>query len=251
MIFGCNGGMVRITAACFSVAAVLVAGCTSERAAGPSPTRSAWPEPARFAATDTRGVDHVARKAPLPQVPYPDIPTAARSATGAENGRIPPVRLTAGHQRRCAVGVGETLPPLSLSQLDGALAAIPELLGERATVLIFWHADRMMSGMQLADLSRDVVPKYGHQGVEFIGVAVEEPVGAVLSAAANSHADLHQLLDTSGAAFAQLGTGKLPRTYVLGPDGKIVWFDIEYSQATRRELETTLEVLARPPLGGS
>jgi len=52
-----------------------------------------------------------------------------------------------------------------------------------------------------------------------------------------------QLLDTSGSALAQVGSVALPRLYVLDPAGQIVWFDIEYSESTRRELSQTLGVL--------
>ena len=33
------------------------------------------------------------------------------------------------------------------------------------------------------------------------------------------------LLDADGKAFAQVGSEKLPRTFVLDPSGKILWFD--------------------------
>ena len=52
------------------------------------------------------------------------------------------------------------------------------------------------------------------------------------------------LHDADGKAFAQIGSGRFPRTYLLDPSGKIVWFDIEYSLATRRELHQALRVIA-------
>ena len=55
------------------------------------------------------------------------------------------------------------------------------------------------------------------------------------------------LVDAKGKAFAQVGSRHLPRTFVLDPSGKIVWFDIEYSLATRRELQQALA--ATRPLG--
>ena len=36
----------------------------------------------------------------------------------------------------------------------------------------------------------------------------------------------------------------LPRIYVLDAQRRIAWFDIEYSEATRRELQQTLAALA-------
>ena len=43
--------------------------------------------------------------------------------------------------------------------------------------------------------------------------------------------------------LAPLGEGRWPRVYVLDAEGKIVWFDIEYSVSTRRELRAAVESL--------
>ena len=51
------------------------------------------------------------------------------------------------------------------------------------------------------------------------------------------------LVDADGKAFAEVGKEKMPRTFVLDADGKIVWFDISYTLATRRELHDSLRVL--------
>ena len=56
-------------------------------------------------------------------------------------------------------------------------------------------------------------------------------------------ANFPNLLDADGKAFAQVGSERLPRTYLLDPQGKILWFDIEYSLATRRELHQALRAV--------
>ena len=59
--------------------------------------------------------------------------------------------------------------------------------------------------------------------------------------------DFTNWLDADGNAFAQVGSQKLPRTYLLDPTGKILWFDIEYSLGTRRELNQALRAVAGEP----
>ena len=51
------------------------------------------------------------------------------------------------------------------------------------------------------------------------------------------------LIDADATYFKSVATEKLPRTYLLDQEGKILWFDIEYSQSTYRELLKTLDVL--------
>jgi hypothetical protein len=48
------------------------------------------------------------------------------------------------------------------------------------------------------------------------------------------------LLDSDGAAFGQVATSLLPRTYLLDAAGRIVWFDLEYSRSQRLELHNAV-----------
>jgi hypothetical protein len=42
----------------------------------------------------------------------------------------------------------------------------------------------------------------------------------------------------------------MPRTYLLDPTGKILWFDVEYSRSTRRDLSEALDAMVGPVAGG-
>jgi len=119
------------------------------------------------------------------------------------------------------------------------------LRGQQASVVLFWHADRWMARTALIDMQRDIAGQFDSRQVAVCGIAVGQPVGAVQDALNRSQATFPQLLDTDGKAFATVGTNALPRLYVLDATGKIVWFDIEYSEGTRRELWQTLRVLTK------
>jgi len=80
--------------------------------------------------------------------------------------------------------------------------------------------------------------------VAVIGIAVNTPADEAEQAAAAAGAKFPQLIDADGAAFAQIGENALPRVYVLDAQRRIAWFDIEYSESTRRELQQTLTALA-------
>src|SRR3954466_10651830 len=102
-----------------------------------------------------------------------------------------------------------------------------------------------MAQQQLADIKTDIVEPFHNGGVAVVGVAVDEPDKDAEATIRKSGANIPNLNDADGKAFAQIGTGRFPRTYVLDPSGKIVWFDIEYSLATRRELHQALEAITR------
>ena len=79
--------------------------------------------------------------------------------------------------------------------------------------------------------------------VVVVGIVVKPGNSDIQTLLNDAGALFPQLLDHDGKAFNQVGMTKLPRVYVLDGSGKIAWFDIEYSQSTRRELKQTLTEL--------
>ncbi len=159
------------------------------------------------------------------------------------NPTIPQVCLSTLHAKWCVAKVGDSFPPVELPQLGGPKTKLATLYGKQATVVLFWRADRWMSRMALEDLVSFVVGEYDSHEVAVVGIAVRQPARAAQRLLNRAKAAFPQLLDTNGEALAQVGSVALPRLYVLDPAGQIVWFDIEYSESTRRELVQTLGVL--------
>lgn len=163
---------------------------------------------------------------------------AAASAKG-----VPPVLLSAGHKALCKVSVGDAFPALELPKLDGGQANLQQLAGKKATVVCFWSPDRWMSRSALKDLE-SLSQRLAKSGVAIVGVTVGQNVDAAHAELKTAGATFTQLVDADAAALNQVGANSLPRIYVLDPQGRIVWFDIEYSESTRRELRQTLAALA-------
>lgn len=156
---------------------------------------------------------------------------------------IPPVLLTAEHAALCKLKVGDPFPALELPKLEGGNAKLESLAGKKATVVIIWSPEGWMNRVALADIAKDVTQQEIAAGAAVIGVAVGQ-AEAVQAAATKAGAKFPQLVDADGAAFGQVGSGSLPRIFVLDSQRRIAWFDIEYSEATRRELRQTLNALS-------
>jgi peroxiredoxin len=158
--------------------------------------------------------------------------------------KMPKVAFTKHEEGLCKVKVGDTMPAISLPKVGGSgTAQLSDSLGKKATVVVLWKGDRRMALEQLADLGPDVDATFGKEGVKVVGIAVNETAAGAAETLKKAEATFPNLLDADGKAFAQIGSERLPRTYLLDPEGKIVWFDIEYSQATRRELHEALRAL--------
>jgi hypothetical protein len=158
--------------------------------------------------------------------------------------KMPKVQFSKREQSLCKVYVSDTMPAIELQKVGGGgNAKLASLLGKKATVVVFWKGDRRMTNELLADIAADVIEPFGRAGVEVVGIAVNESADTASEALTKAGTNFTNLLDEDGKAFSQVGSERLPRIYVLDPAGKIVWFDIEYSHATRRELRDALRTL--------
>lgn len=158
--------------------------------------------------------------------------------------QMPKVLLTNREQKLCKVKVGDALPAFDLPKVGGSgTVKLGSVLGKQGTVVVFWKGDRRAARAELADLGPEVVEPFGKSGVAVVGVAVQETADTATQTMAKADAKFTNVLDADGNVFSQVGSECLPRTYVLNSSGKIVWFDIAYSLATRRDLNTALRVL--------
>ncbi len=234
-----GGGIVPFVAGCGEVvdgaAAVQVAEESNERKAlaldSATPGNSVTPEAVKDVSPATAAADPVVR-------------TAAKPVTETYSANVPPVLLASGHAQLCKVNVGDAFPGIALPKVGGGDAKVADLAGKKATVVLFWAPDRWMAEGALVDLGIEAAA-FGDKGAGFVGI-VEGPAndktdGLIKSAGTG----LTQLADADGAALAQVGELALPRIYVLDNQGKVAWFDIEYSEATRRELRQTLAELTK------
>jgi peroxiredoxin len=238
------GWMNRLAVAIISGGGVVpfIAGC-SEAVDGAAAVQVAEDSNDRKAATaivakpvDARGEAPAAGAGPVER-------TAAKPVTATYSANVPPVLLASEHASLCKVNVGDAFPAIALPKVGGGDAKVADLAGKKATVVLFWAPDRWMAEGALADLAIEAAA-FGGKGAGFVGI-VEGPADGKADELIKSAGGLTQLTDANGAALGQVGASALPRIYVLDSAGKIAWFDIEYSEATRRELRQTLAELTK------
>jgi hypothetical protein len=222
--------------ACFAC----LAGCTQH--AGP---------PASLLVSQVTGAEQAesAPPATAPEAATPALKSesgrrqAAKPVVTSYSANVPPVLLTADHAALCKVQVGDVFPGFELPQIGSGPTKISTFAGAKATVILFWTPTHWMSRAALTDIAKDVAAKARDSTIGVIGVAESPTADAAQEAMTQAGAKFAQLLDAKGAGLAQVGADALPRVYVLDASQKIAWFDIEYSEATRRELQQTLAAL--------
>ncbi len=181
-----------------------------------------------------------------PSEPEPPAPLPASEAplpldnVATADLVMPAVHFTDHHAAMNKVGLGDAFPHIELPDLKGQQRALTELSGSKLTLVVFWNGTQPTGLEELADLARYYQPRFADKGLAIVAINSGDKPQSADELAANARARYPLLSDADGQALAQVATGKLPRTYLLDPTGKILWFDIEYSPTTRRDLAAAI-----------
>lgn len=155
---------------------------------------------------------------------------------------MPEVKLDKQLLDTCVVKVGDTMPDAELPDLQGKRASLHTLAGKKATVLLFWTSSDDYAKQALGDLDEFAKPFAGKE-INIVGIDVKDSSDAAHKAVTEAGAKYVNLLDADGSYFAKVAKTKMPRVYLLAPSGKILWFDVEFSPASQRDLERGIKVV--------
>jgi peroxiredoxin len=151
----------------------------------------------------------------------------------------PLVAMSQEHQDTCLVFIDDRMPPMTLPDADGKGHALLDSLGEKLTVVIFWAAENPYALDQFEEMGRELMP-LADQGVQIVAIHVGPEPDDYAQLAEKYGAGAVCLFDTDESYFRKVAKARLPRTYVLDAQGKIIWLDIEYSRTTRHDLRNAL-----------
>ncbi|MEX2176107.1 MAG: DUF2092 domain-containing protein [Pirellulaceae bacterium] len=119
-----------------------------------------------------------------------------------------------------AARIGQPLPKMQLTQLDGGSLDLSAAAHPRGMVLIFWATWCTPSVADMAAVSQFVKASQ-EQGIDFYAVNVGEEPGAVRRFIDESPLASAVALDPKGRASSALRVTQLPAAVVVNPDGTV------------------------------
>ena len=156
---------------------------------------------------------------------------------------IPEVALTEDNADTCVIKVGGTIPNAALVDLAGRPVELKSLFGKKLTVICFWNGSQTSGLQAIQELQKYIADQYASKGVNVIGINIGDAQPAVSKQVALAEVKYPVLLDPQGEYFSKVATKMLPRVYLLDENGKVLWFDIEYSRSMRRDLQQGIQVV--------
>lgn len=160
---------------------------------------------------------------------------------------VPAVHLSEQHESASLLKQGDLLPDMQLSDPNGESHSLHSLLGDRVTVVCFWSGESPSAIQQLQDTGPEIVDPFKEQGLEVVSINYGQSAEEIRKVTEQTDFSEKVLMDPQGKALAQVATRYLPRTYLVDAAGKIVWFDMEYSPSTRRQLIQAIECTVDEP----
>jgi hypothetical protein len=161
---------------------------------------------------------------------------------------MPNVALSQQHAETCRVLVGGTLPTTTVRDLEGKEQPLAAFYGAKYTVVVFWNLGDPLAGEELDDLGPLVAAPYAAKGVKVVAVCAGGTAEAVQNQLPKDSIKYPIVLDPERSALGLVATDSprlMPRTYLVDSSGKVLWFDIEYSRTTRRDLHQALRFLMK------
>ena len=157
------------------------------------------------------------------------------------NNLIEPfVKLSEEHEQTCLVTTGDSFPPLTVITVSGDEDALSNHYGDRLTVVVFWTNNHPYAREQYRHLENEIYEPYGPDGVGLVAINVGDPIEEVRQQVGQHGSEFQNFVDPDRVAFHKVASMKLPRTYLLDSSGRVLWFDIEYSRSTRRDLDRAI-----------
>ena len=119
-----------------------------------------------------------------------------------------------------ALRIGDALPSISLSGMNGVPVKIPESLKGKVTVLHFWRIGCSSCGLEMPAMN-DLYGRYQKKGLEILAVNVGQKKEKVKDFAVELGVSYPILIDMEGKGAALYGVTDLPRTYVIDRSGVV------------------------------
>ncbi len=184
-----------------------------------------------------RSGDPVIRTTPRPDIStYPTFEIQMLDP----NPKIPKVMLSEGHKKTCLKRVGDQLGEIELKDINGVSVNLSEELSDQLTVVVFWTQTSVSGYEQFRRIPIDILGTFAAYRVKVVAVNVGGTVEETKRLTGDAGDKIVSLADTESKLFNQFATKHIPRTYVLDQEGRIAWFDLEYSESSRRSLTNAL-----------
>ena len=141
--------------------------------------------------------------------------------------------------------LGEAVPNFTLRQPDGQVVALSDYRG-KIVLLNFWATWCAPCIEEMPSLNR-LAERYAGKGLEIVAVSVDEDPAAYQDFLSKNQISFLTLRDPSRNTSERYGTFKLPESYLISRDGRLLQKIIGAADWTSSEMISYVESLLAAP----
>lgn len=134
----------------------------------------------------------------------------------------------AGPEESSLVRTGEAAPDFTAAMTDGSSQRLSDLRG-KVVLLTFWCTWCPTCQEEMAAVGKEAVERFAGRPFVFLPVSRGESLEEVRGYLAREGLGFPSGIDPEGAIYGLYATLYVPRNYVIGPDGKVVHQNADYT----------------------
>ena len=146
----------------------------------------------------------------------------------------------AGEDTTALVRVGDKAPDFTVEMFDGAEISLEALRG-KVVLLNFWATWCPPCREELTHVQKEIIDRFEGRPFVFLPVSRGESREAVAAFRAKTGYAFPMGLDSLRTVYDRYASNFIPRNFLIGPDGKVVFSAVGYDEEEFRELILAIE----------
>lgn len=138
------------------------------------------------------------------------------------------------------VKTGQEVPAFTVKMFDGSTVNIRDLKG-KVVLLNFWATWCPPCRQELTRVQKDLIDRFKGKDFVFLPISRQEKYETVKAFREQTGYSFPMGLDTDRKVFSLFATESIPRNFLIGKDGKIVFMEIGYSEESFQKLIQEIE----------